>query len=447
VSETHRDQQKLWLILFQIKGVRSRLNFLALQRWLFAGLAILIGAAGLTLFGAAKLGPLTFLAIAILLLIVAIVGLVRETMLVLARRTSSSHAAAIADARAQMKGRLASVLALAENPKRSALWAYLVEDTYGYREEFEPARVAPQWLSRAIYPLLAAILLAALALPAARFSRAGQRGPASPGAGQTDPMTADIGNLDIQPADPALQPNAEIYGDQETLRKLADKLAAAQNAERNKRGLSKLVDRARSFADAFQHKLNGLDQAPSNPTPLRLTDRNPSNKPAGSDTKPGNGNDAGGNSLASNSLAGAAGPSQPDAAQSPPISTPPDSADESAANNPDMQTAPGSEPAPGDVASSGNAGDANTGGGAGHGAGSDPNGLFGPASAQPLGSDSFKIGIDAEPSDEASTPGSPTYVPPKVRVPLNPTQYPDQPLARTAVPAADQSTIKRVFER
>jgi hypothetical protein len=38
-------------------------------------------------------------------------------------------------------------------------------------------------------------------------------------------------------------------------------------------------------------------------------------------------------------------------------------------------------------------------------------------------------------------------VPPRIRVPLNSQQYPDQPLARAAVPAADQDTIKRVFER
>jgi hypothetical protein len=448
VSETHRDEQKLWLILFQIKGVRSRLNFLALQRWLFIALAILIGGLGLTLFAAARFGPLTFLGVTILLLIAAIIGIIRETILLLAMRKSPQQVAAIADARSQMKGRLATVLALAANPKRSALWAYLVEDTYGHREEFEPARVAPQWLSRALYPLLASILLAGLALPAAHFRRASQRSPVLSSANVPDQITADIGNLDIRPADPALQPNAEIYGDQETLRKLADKLAAAQDADHNKHGLSKLVDRARTFADAFQHKLNGLDQAPSNPTPIRLTDRNhsPSNKPAHNDTKPGKG--GAGCGLVNNSTPSAAGPSQSRAAQPPPTtSPPPQSAGELAAKDLSMQAASGSEPAPGTAQSAGDAGDANTGSGSNHGSGSDPSGLYGPASAQPLGSDSFKIAIDAEPSDESSTSGSPTYVLPKVRVPLNSNQFPDQPLARTAVPTADQNTIKRVFER
>jgi hypothetical protein len=452
VSETRRDEQKLWLILFQIKGVRSRLNFLALQRWLFAGLAILIGAVGLTFFAAASFGPLTFLGIGIFLLMAAIVGIVHETVVIRAMRTSPAQAAAIADAQSQMKGRLTTVLALAPTPKRSPLWAYLVEDTYGRREEFEPSRITPRWLSRALYPLLASILLAALALPAARLSSAPRRSPAAPGVGGPNQITADIRNLDIRPADPALRPNAEIYADPETLRKLADKLAAAENSDRNRRGLSKLVDKARSFADAFQNKLNGLDRAHSNPTRMRLTDRNPgpSNKPKEDDANPGiSGNANGGSGLADNSQRGAAGTSQLGAAQSspPPItSLPPEQADELAAKNPST-TAPASAQAPSGNETPANAGDPNTGGGSNHGSGSDPASLYGPGSAQPLGSDSFKIAIEAEPSNESSSPGSPTYVPPRIRVPLNSNQYPDQPLARAAVPAADQNTIKRVFAR
>jgi hypothetical protein len=446
VAETRRDEQKLWLILFQIKGVRSRLNFLALQRWLFAGLAFLIGAIGLTLFAAASLGPLTFLGVAIFLVIVALAGVVRETIVARATRTSSAEAAAIADSRSQMKGRLTTVLALNAVPKRSPLWAYLVEDTYGRRDEFEPARISPQWLSRALYPLLAALLLAALAVPAARLSNAPRRrSPAIGGPGQ---VTADISNLEIRPADPATQPNAEIYADPETLRKLADKLAAAEHADHSRHGLSKLVDKARSLADAFQDKLNGLDKARANPTRVRLTDRSPGvpSKPKDNNTPSGNGN-TGGNGLASNSHRGAAGATQSGGAQtSPPpmTSLPPQQADELAGNNSPTAPAPDSNQAPDNPENP--ASDPN-GGGSSHSSGSDPASLYGPSSAQPLGSDSFKIAIEAEPSNESSSPGSPTYVPPRIRVPLNSTQFPDQPLARAAVPAADQSTIKRVFQR
>jgi hypothetical protein len=73
--------------------------------------------------------------------------------------------------------------------------------------------------------------------------------------------------------------------------------------------------------------------------------------------------------------------------------------------------------------------------------------LFGQAADGPVGSDSFKITIEAAPSDETSSPGSPAYMPPRIRVPLNSSQRPDEPLARTTVPAGDQMTIKRVFER
>jgi hypothetical protein len=449
VPETRRDEQKLWLILFQIKGVRSRLNFLALQRWLFAGLAILIGAVGLIFFAAATVGPLIFLGVAIFLLMVAIAGIVRETTVVRAMRTSPAQAAAIADDRSQMKGRLTTVLALAPTPKRSPLWAYLVEDTYGRREEFEPSRITPRWLSRAFYPLLASVLLAVLALPAARLSSAPRRSPTRFGAGIPNQITADIRNLEIRPADPALRPNAEIYADPETLRKLADKLAAAENSDRNRRGLTKLLDKARSFADAFQNKLNGLDHARS-PLRMRLTDHDPSpsSKPREEAKSGASGNANGGSGLPDNSQHGAAGSSQPGASHgSPPItSLPPQQADELIAKDPSTTASDSAQTANG-ADSPANNGDPNAGGGSNHGSGSDPATLYGPASAQPLGSDSFKIAIEAEPSNESSSPGSPAYVPPRIRVPLNSNQYPDQPLARAAVPAADQNTIKRVFAR
>jgi len=457
VSESRRDEQKLWLILFKIKGVRSRLNFLALQHWLCSTMALLIGAVGLTFLAAATFGPLTFLGVAIFLMLAAIAGIVRETRVARAMRASGARAAAIADERSQMKGRLTTVLALAGTPKRSPLWAYLVEDTYGRRDDYEPSRIEPRWMSRAVLPLLASILLAALTLPFARFSQARRRIAPPTGAGAPGQITADIRNLDIRPADPALQPNAEIYADPETLRKLEDKLASAENSDRNSgRGLSKLLNKARDFADAFQDKLTGRNSNDRQPTRLRLTDSNPgqSAKPNRGAANPGKSpsTNGGGNGLADNSQPGASGPAQPGAAQKsqPPItSLPAQQADELAANNPAPPASGPDQAQRGADRSSdaGGAGNANVGNGSNHGSGSEPANLFGPESAQPLGSDSFKIAIEAEPSDEASSPGSPAYVPPKVRVPLNSNQYPDQPLARASVPADDENTIKRVFER
>lgn len=453
VAESRRDEQKLWLILFQIKGVRTRLNFLAMQRWVFAALALLIGAIAATFFAAAAFGPLTFLILALLVIVAAMVGIIRETKLVRATRASPARAAAIADERAQMAGRLATVLALNEASKQSALWSYLVEDTYGRRENYEPSRIEPQWLSRAFYVMLGAILLAVIALPAAQLSRGLQQRMASSGIPQPGQVTADIANLDIRPADPALQPNAQIYADPETLKKLADKLAAADNEDHQRRGLSKLIDKARDFADTFQDKLNGLDRSRSNPLRMRLTDSNPgqSSSPKNTNANPGDHGDAnGGSGLASNSQPGGAGSSQSGAApgQPPPMtSIPPQQADEMASKDATDQPGAGSDQGPNGTDNSANANGPTADGGSSHGSGSDPASLFGPASEQPLGSDSFKIAIEAEPSNESSSRGSPTYVPPRIRVPLNSVQYPDEPLARTTVPEADQDTIKRVFER
>jgi hypothetical protein len=301
--------------------------------------------------------------------------------------------------------------------------------------------------------LLTSLVMIALAFPAAHLGQGLRRNRASSGSGQPGQTSADINDLEIRPADPALQPNAQIYADPATLKKLADKLAAAENEERHRSSLAKMLDKARQFADTFQDKLNGLDRN-RNPLRMRLTDSKPgqSNGAQNHGTNPSqsgnpNGNPNGGGGLASNSQPGGHGATEPGSGQGPrPMtSLPEQQADELAKNG----TSPPAQPGDGGNGANGprNPNDANVDGGAGHGSGSDPASLFGPASAQPLGSDSFKIAIEAEPSDEATSHGSPTYVPPRIRVPLNSQQYPDQPLARAAVPAADETTIKRVFER
>ena len=240
--------------------MRSRLNFLATQRWVFATLALMSGALGIAFFAAASFAPLTFLIVAALALVIAILGIIRETKLMRARRASPARAATIADDRAQLQGRLATVLAWAEAPQPATLWPYLVEDTYGRRENYEPSRVEPRWLSRAIWPLLASLALVALAFPAAHLGQGLRRSRSSFGGAQPGQTSADINDLEIRPADPALQPNAQIYADPATLKKLADKLAAAENEERHRSNLAKMLDKARQFADTFQDKLNGLDR-------------------------------------------------------------------------------------------------------------------------------------------------------------------------------------------
>ncbi len=454
MSATRRDEQKLWLILFQIRGIRSRLNLLTGQQWLFTTLAVIIGGGALVLLAAARLGPLSFLGATLVILIVAAGGLIGAARRGWAGRIDPMRAAGLADDRAGLKGRLTTVLALAETVHRGQLWPFLVEDTYALRDNYEPRRIEPRLVSRSLFALLAALLLAALATPDLNRGGASRRRAAGPGAGGE--ITADIDHLEIQPADPALEPNAQIYADPETLRRLQEKLSAGGSGNKS-HGLGGLMNRARQFADAFQHKLTGRNSAAGAPTRLRLTERNPAAHGADGPRKGGNQaqnlakNSAG---AGSNGMSNGAAPNANHAHRpgAPPVASIPGAqADQMANGNPDGAAAAAPESNPNGANSNANPPEQDAsndaGGGANHGVGADPGHLFGPAAPQPFGSDSFKIAIEAEPSDEASAPGSPTYMPPRVRVPLNPNQLPDEPIARAAVPADDQMTIKRVFDR
>jgi uncharacterized membrane protein YgcG len=452
VAEIRRDEQKLWLILFQIRRVRVRLNSLALQRWIFSTLALLVGSAGLIFAAALMLGPLWFLSIAVISVFFALAAMLREGRAALRQHANPVKAATIADERGALKGRLTTVMTLAQTPRLSPLWAYLVEDTYSLRDDFEPARIEPRIISRSIFALLAACLIALLLVPFAVVRRGGLR-QAAAAHGQPGEITADIGNLEIRPADPALEPNAQVYADPETLRKLGDKLAAAQDQDNDKSPLGRWMSKARNLAADLQDQLTGQKPTKDPPLRLKLTDRNPGADSHGASKghgQPGQGHDNSGQTAANSK--GSGGNPAGDARQSqPPTSLPGQQADQLAQNEGGLPQTPGSNSAHTGESDLQNLFDNNGsgigGGGSSHGSGSDPRNLFGQASSQPLGNDNFKITIEAQPSDESSTPGAPAYIPPRVRVPLNSNQYPDEPLARTAVPAADQMTVKRVFER
>jgi hypothetical protein len=446
VLEDRRNDQKLWLILFQIKGIRARLNSLAIQHWLFGTLAVLICAAALIFLSAVSLGPLAFLFAGALFVAASIIAVVRVARSSLKIRASHEKAAALADARAQLKGRLMTVLTKADASKHSTLWEYLIEDTYGLRRDFEASRIEPRWVSRAIFGFLASCLLAALIAGFASINRA--RHSAAEATVSTE-ITADISNLDIRPADPALQPNAEIYADEATLQKLHDKLAGGGAANDKGHPLSHLMNRARNLGDTLENELTGRQPEDRSRARIELTDRgargDDSDKRAGAKPGQSNASNGAGSTTPSNS-------SKPGNQNAPGDKQPPeDSLSDNQANqmtgNLGPQGQPGSNPAQSGDSNSPGATGSGSGGGASHGAGSDPEHLFGLASEAPVGSDSFKITIEAAPSDETSTPGSPAYMPPRIRVPLNSSQRPDEPLARTSVPAGDQMTIKRVFER
>ena len=447
MAENRREEQKLWLILFQIKAIRTRLNLLAIQFWLFTTLAVLIGAAGLIYLAAIALNPLLFLTIAILVGIFALAATVRIVRAALRQAANPGRAAAVADHRADLKGRLATVLALAEAPPASSLWPYLVEDTYTLRHKFEPSKVEPRWVSRSIFAPAAVLVMITAVLLAMKYHRSD---PAFTADGPPTEVTADLGNLEISPADPSHPANARVYADPATLRQLEAKLAQAEKEDASRNSIARWMNKARQLAGSLQDQVTG--QTPGAIPPLALKLQGAKTPPGGADSDPApRAGDQAGNHPDSASIMPPENPGDgvPAAGgdQRPPITIPPEDPDRLAQNGLPSMPGDNSTGSPEDLGGakvgSGYASEA----GSNHSAGADPEHLFGAPTAEPLGSDSFKLSVDARPIDESSSAGAPAYLPPKVRVPLNSQQWPDEPLARTSVPFDDRPTVKRVFER
>jgi hypothetical protein len=444
VAENRREEQKLWLILFQIKAIRMRLNLLALQYWLFSTLAVLIGATALVFLAAIRMPPLGFLAVAVTTLIFALTAMVRIARAALRECANPSRAAIVADQRALLKGRLATVQALASNPPPSALWPYLVEETYGMRAVFEPARIEPRWISRSLLALVGVCAMVFVV-----FVLLGNGAPSAPSAlanGAGD-MVADLSDLDIRSADPGAKANARLYADPATLRQLDAKAADAAKQARAQGGFSHLMNKARRLAGDLQDQVTGREQRLLPPIHLRALNRPavPTSDQGQSPHSGQAGSNGNGSSINSGNGGGSPGPTN----SRPPATLPGDQADRLAQNQPGVPISPNpNQPQPdaNQLGSTQQGGPGNV-AGANHSGGSDPEHLFGAPTAQELGSDSFHLTVDALPSDEASSKGAPAYIPPKISVPLNSHQAPDEPLARAAIPADDRMTIKRVFER
>lgn len=442
MADKNLQDQKLWLTLFQIQALQKRLNLLTVQYWLFSTLAILIAVAALVYFSALATQPLIFLGLGLVVLTLGGTAIIRVLRTGWRRWANLPRAAMIADRRAGLKGRLLTILSIADTPDHSPLWPYLIEDTYGFRREFEPAQIEPQWFSRAILPLLG-VCLAVLAIA----SLLSYRRPSTRTAGVAVPgdVTADINDLEIQPVDPALKPNARLYADAATSRQLQSKLAAARNQPQNKNPVSRWMSSARNFAGALQDKVTG--RKPLSLPPLRLKLTNKRNDDSWS--QPGESNAP--SSLAgTNGNSSASGPDNGSDDGQQHGSTPRQS--DQLANN-DLGSQP-QDPLKGKENPQSSGQNANNPGngfggvtGSTHANGTDPLHLFGPPIAQELGSNSFKITIDATPADESSVHGAPAYIPPKIQVSLNPVQAPDEPMTRASIPPEDQLTIKRVFQR
>jgi hypothetical protein len=445
-SQDKRADEKLGQIIARVGSVRTRLNSLAVQHALFYSLAIIVAAGAAIFAGAFLVSPLTFLIGALALLILAISGIISAIGAGWRMRASAIRAAAIADDRAELKGRLSTIVALASEQKRGPLWSYLVEDTLEHQEQFAAACIERQRVSRGIYPFLGALVLAALALPVSRLRHPQQIAVAN----GPDDLTVDLDDLHLRPAEPGDESGMPVTADAATMHRLEERMAR-ENAAGDVSGnsLNSLVNRARDMAGNLQSKLTGQQTASNQRLNLRLSDA---------------GNDQGQNEIrrapdAPRRHGEVAGqfkqdqprsngalnlPRQDDSRQS--VQTPSGGNGEAS-----VESNAGKENSNKDDSASDRSveesGENSSNGGEAHGIGADPDSLFGAPVASKLGNEGFEIAIEARPIDHGAKGAGHAYVPPKVRTPLSQNQEPDEPVARAAVPADDRATIKRVFER
>jgi len=449
-SQDRRADEKLGRILGRVGSVRTRLNSLALQHAIFYTLALAIAGGAAVYAGAFLLSPLAFMVGTPALVIVAAIGIASAVGAAWRMRASAVRAAAIADDRAELKGRLSTIVALANHQTRGSLWSYLLEDAIGYQDQFAAARIERRRVSRAIYPLAGAIVLAALAIPISKIKHAPR---ITPGSGQDD-LTVDLDDLHLRPADPGDESGMEVTADAATMRRLGDRLAreGAAGDEAGGNSLNHLVNRARDMAEHLQNKLTGQQTASKQRLNLRLAD-------AGGDQDQNEIHRAPETQKNRHSdIAGQFKQDQPKSNRE--IDLP--SEDDS--RQPNSEPSPGGNDESGAEANSGKDSPANQdnsatdrriqqsgqnagNGGATHGIGADPDSLFGAPAVSKLGSEGFEIAIEARPVDHGAKGAGHAYVAPKVRAPLSLNQEPDEPVARAAVPAEDRTTIRRVFER
>ena len=127
-------------------------------------------------------------------------------------------AASIADRRADLKGRLETIVEVGQRQKvvklgqlaePLLLWSYLIEDTLSRQEEFEPARIEARRVSRSIYGFLGALVLAAAIVPLiARL-----HGKPIPLPATQDEMTMDLNDLHLRAADSDSDDGVEVHAD------------------------------------------------------------------------------------------------------------------------------------------------------------------------------------------------------------------------------------------
>ena len=445
-----RGEEKSRLILGQLASIRSRLNALALQQGLFGGLTFILCAVILIVVAAFAFSPLTFLLLSVVVIAAALVGAARTAHRAWAMRASDERAALIADQRAALKGRLTTMVDATRVEQRSSLWAYLVEDTLALSQEFVAEKVEPHRVSRWLWAALASCAIAALVMRFAYGVRNSRMTAGNRIASVAGEPTADLGDLDIRPADPSADPGTEIDADPATMRKLAEKLREAQNnSGHHGSPTSRLMADARDAASALQNRLTGGKPAEATASRLKLTDRK------GGDAE----KSASRNQDHPPAKSSKENSQNPDSEQQsshnqnqtqPPAGPPPGTPDMSGLaalnglNSDDPKSMPHDTPP--DSRKPGEGGPLGA-GGSDHGSGSDPRHLYGEVDKPPLGNDTFRIPVEVSPSEDGSNSTTPASPPQRTKSTLNASQAPDEPFERASIPASDRVTIKRVFER
>jgi hypothetical protein len=385
--------EKFEAIRRQVVSLRRRINFLALQYGFFVAAALVIATVGLTALAANLLESLPFLATGAVLAIVLAAGIAITIYRALKLRVSTQRAAEIADARAGLKDRVATVVSNADGA-HSRLWQHLIEDTARLGDRFVPDRIEERHFSRALYALVAAGDLGrnrALLMANGRdSSHLGRKADSSHPA-------AKQGNTDD--SSPGLVGSARRFG-----HTLQDKLSWK---EHNQGPLLVLLD------------TNGPPKSRHKGVPPHFS----------RDLGSFNGMDA----LSTRETDQVTGPSVPlNVMTLKPLEG------EHQAAPPLSQTGLNEE--------NQSQGLGGGGGRASHGSGTDPEHLFGAADQTSSGTTKiFQFAIQAHPGDQGAGAGE-EQDEHRISTSINPEQYPDQPVARPGVPQDDEITIRRVFE-
>ncbi len=441
----------LALSVRQLVRVKRRINLLAAQQLAFSSLGLLIGAGGVLVIAAFLLSTSHFLALGVLLAVLLLILLPLVAMRAWRRFAGLERAAAIVDQKAELNGRLSTILALAEKEGDKTLWPFLVEDTVGRLDDFQPNRIEKHRISRSLYGFVAACLIASLAGLMTYSARRNQEALRK----FLKNFTLQVDPSEIAPSDNPSDGGTQVEADPETLRSLADRREAAnQNSHGgNRSAMDQLAHKAKDLASNLQDRLTGrqLRDTPEK-VKIRLAeamgDRPPENNQSG-DSNPSP--DKGGHSSSNRGAGKSDRKPNPDDQQQADSNTdaggdqnsPPNSPS-AKAFNPGGPEGPGAGDEPVAGQHNGSSPDAS---GSTAGGGSDPDHLMGPPDAPSHKNENFEIMIDARLSDRSPIASAQPYVPPRVKTALSPYQHPDEPLDRGTVPAGDRETIKRVFER